>query len=71
MLFCLVIPPVIGGIIAILLGLKAKRTIAASNGAETGDGMATVGLVIGIVDLAVVALYTLFFVGSILAAFHR
>jgi len=69
-MFCLVIPPVLGGILAILLALKARRTIAASNGAETGEGMATAGLVIGIVDLAVVGLYVLFFVGAVLRAIH-
>lgn len=69
-MFCLVIPPIVGGIAAILLGLKAKRTIAASNGAESGDGMATAGLVIGIVDLAVVAIFVLTVLGSILRAFH-
>ncbi len=58
-LFCLVIPGVVGGIAAILLGNKAKRAIAASNGAETGDGMATIGLVIGIIDLALTVLFVL------------
>lgn len=69
-MFCLVIPPIVGGIIAILLAVKAKRVIAASGGTEAGDGMATVGLVVGIVDLAIVAIFGLAIIGAISKAIH-
>ena len=64
-MFCLIIPPVVGGVIAILLSLKSRRTIAASNGAETGEGLATAGLVIGIIDLVIVAVGGLAIIGAI------
>jgi hypothetical protein len=67
-LMCTILAPVIGGVVAILLALKAKRTIAASNGAESGDGMATAGLVIGIIDLALIALTGLAIIGAITKA---
>jgi hypothetical protein len=59
---------VIGGLAAVLLAMKAKRGIAASNGAETGEGMATAGLVLGIITLALTAIYVLVFVGAIMRA---
>jgi hypothetical protein len=51
---------IILGPIALGLGLSAKKDIAASNGSVTGGGMATAGIVLGV--LAVVS-----FVGLLLA----
>ena len=39
--------PVVGGIIAVALGHRARIEIARSAGKLTGDGMAVVGLVLG------------------------
>lgn len=37
----------LGSILALVFGYRAKREIRESNGAETGDGMATAGIVLG------------------------
>ena len=42
----------IGGILAIVFGHIAKSEIRKSSGTITGDGMATAGLVLGYVNLA-------------------
>jgi len=42
----------IGSILALVFGYIAKRQIAASNGTEGGDGMATAGIVLGWVGIA-------------------
>jgi hypothetical protein len=39
------------GIPALILGNMAKKEIAASGGAETGGGMATAGVVLGIISI--------------------
>jgi hypothetical protein len=57
------------GIVGIILGLKAKREIAASNGAESGEGMATGGIITSIVGLVftglgVLAILAITFLGS-------
>ncbi|HEY8679565.1 MAG TPA: DUF4190 domain-containing protein [Candidatus Dormibacteraeota bacterium] len=46
--------PVIGGIVAVITGHMAKREIRRTG--EQGDTLATVGLVLGYVHLAVVVL---------------
>jgi hypothetical protein len=46
-----VIVPIIGAIVAIITGHKAKNEIRDSNGQLTGDGMATAGLVLGYLQL--------------------
>ncbi len=43
--------PLIGAIIAVITGHMAKREIRESMGNLTGDGMATVGLVLGYLQL--------------------
>lgn len=43
--------PIIGAIIAVITGHMAKREIRESMGNLTGDGMATVGLVLGYLQL--------------------
>ncbi|MGJ9412050.1 DUF4190 domain-containing protein [Aeromicrobium sp. CF4.19] len=40
------------GIPAIILSTMAKKEIAASNGSQTGGGMATAGLILGIIAVA-------------------
>jgi hypothetical protein len=46
-----VVIPVVGGIVAIITGALARRNIRASGGRKSGGGMATAGLVLGIVNL--------------------
>jgi hypothetical protein len=46
-----VILPLIGAIVAVITGHMAKKEIRASGGRLTGDGMATVGLVLGYAQL--------------------
>ncbi len=54
--------PTIGAIVAIITGHVAKNEIRNSRGALSGDGMATVGLVLGYAHLAVVAIAICLFV---------
>jgi hypothetical protein len=42
-----------GGLVAVICGHIAKNQIRASNGYQTGDGLATAGLVIGYLNLAI------------------
>ncbi len=53
----------IGAILAIIFGFVAKNQIRNSGGVQSGDGMATAGIVLGFVGIAVVALILIF--GSI------
>lgn len=46
----------IGSVLAIIFACVAKKNIRESNGWVTGGGMATAGLVLGIIGIAVVAL---------------
>lgn len=39
------------GIVAIVLSIQAKKEIEGSGGQQTGGGMATAGLVLGIIGL--------------------
>jgi hypothetical protein len=66
--------PIIGAIVAIIAGHMARGEIARSNGTLDGDGIATVGLVLGWAHLAfivlVVLVFLMFFGGlAILAVF--
>ena len=54
--------PIIGAIVAIITGHMARGEIKRSNGTLDGDGLATIGLVLGWVHLAVIALAVLMFV---------
>lgn len=47
---------------AIWLARRAKREIAASNGTQGGDGMATAGMVLGIVGLVFLVLFVIYIV---------
>jgi hypothetical protein len=46
------------GIAAIILGNSAKKEIAASGGAETGEGMAKAGLILGIIGTVLAVIMT-------------
>jgi hypothetical protein len=54
--------PIIGAIVAIVTGYMARGEIRRSNGTLDGDVMATIGLVLGWVHLAFIALAILMFV---------
>ena len=47
----------IGSILAVIFGVMARREIRASEGAQGGEGLATAGLVIGWVGLALTFLF--------------
>ncbi len=49
----------LGSVGAVVLGHMAKREIAASGGRQTGGNLATAGLAIGYIGLAIMALYLL------------
>jgi hypothetical protein len=49
------------GPFAIWLSRKGKREIAASGGTQGGEGMATAGLILGIIDLLFLAAAILYF----------
>jgi len=48
------------GIIAIVLAVKARRAIAAEPERYSGQGMATTGLVLGIIDVSFYGLLIIF-----------
>ena len=50
------------GIPEVILGPQAKREIAASGGTQTGDGMATAGIVLGWISIGLTAALVAFFV---------
>ena len=54
------------GIPAIILAVQGKRQIALSNGQQTGGGLATAGLVLGIIATVLSGLFMIFFVIGIL-----
>jgi hypothetical protein len=54
----------VGSVLAIIFAAVAKKNINQSNGWVTGGGMATAGLVLGIIGAAVVALVVIAAAGS-------
>ncbi len=48
----LTLMPVLGSIIAVITGPMARREIAASGGTLSGEGLATAGMVLGWISLA-------------------
>jgi len=54
--------PIIGAIVAIVAGHMARGEIKRSNGMLDGDGIATVGLVLGWAHLAFIVIAVLMFV---------
>jgi hypothetical protein len=73
--------PIVGNVLAIIFGHMAKREIAQSGDRLTGDGLATVGLILGYIGVGLwvlgILVFVLFGVGicgcgtctSLLAAF--
>ena len=61
----------IGSILGIIFGYKAKREIDASNGAQTGRGLAVAGIVIGWVTLALFVVWIIVFVTVFLPHWHH
>lgn len=61
----------LGGLLAVIFGHIAKKEIRESNGMVSGDGLATVGLILGYVNIAIsligVCLGILFFAGVLAA----
>jgi len=51
--------PLIGSVLAIVLGHMAKSEIRSSRNAISGDGLATVGLVMGYITIGLAVLGTL------------
>lgn len=51
-----IILPFILAIVAVITGNKARSEIRASNGMQSGDGMAKVGVILGWVNIALVVL---------------
>ena len=48
--------PFVGSVVAVILGPIAKRDIAASAGAQTGEGLATAGTILGWVGIGLTVL---------------
>jgi hypothetical protein len=48
--------PFIGSIVAVIIGPIAKRDIVASGGAQTGEGLATAGTILGWVGIGLTVL---------------
>jgi hypothetical protein len=62
--------PIVPSIIAIILGGKSKRNIAASGGTLGGEGLAKVGVILGWVGIALGVLgIVLGLIGGIFSAF--
>jgi hypothetical protein len=55
----------IGSVLAVIFGGKARREIRESRGAQTGDGLALAGIIIGYIGIALVILwiFAIFFLG--------
>jgi hypothetical protein len=54
----------IGSVLAIIFGFVAKKNIRESNGLQTGGGMATAGIVLGIVGAVIFLVLILAVVGG-------
>jgi Domain of unknown function (DUF4190) len=52
----------IGSVGAVVLGHMSKREIARSEGRETGAGLATAGVVIGYIGVAIMVIYLLIYI---------
>ena len=59
----------IGSILALIFGVVARKEIAASGGAQSGQGMATAGIVLGCVGMGTLALFVVFGFLAALAGF--
>ncbi len=67
------IVPVLGALVAVIVGGMAKKEIRQSGGRMTGEGMATAGIILGWINIAIgvigICLTVLVFVGAISAPF--
>jgi Domain of unknown function (DUF4190) len=52
----------ITGVLAVIFGYVAKKKIRESNGTLGGDGLATAGLIIGWIDIAIMVLFIIFII---------
>jgi hypothetical protein len=52
----------LGSVGAVVLGHMAKRQIADSDGQQSGDSVATAGLVIGYIGIALLLIYVIYIV---------
>jgi hypothetical protein len=59
---CYAVPGLVLGIVAIVLGQKAKSDIRASQGRQAGEGMAKAGFIMGIVSVVLSLLAAAIFV---------
>jgi hypothetical protein len=64
-----VVIPLIGAIVAIITGNNARKEIAASNGMQTGDGMAKVGVILGWVNIALSVICGCIFAATLILPF--
>ncbi len=55
----------LGSIGAVVLGHMSKREIARSQGRQSGDSLATAGLIIGYIGLAIMAIYLLIYIAAL------
>lgn len=65
--------PLVGGIVAIVLGRSSERRIAASRGALTGEGLARAGVILGWINVVLGVLLLIIWAAliSILAGLGR
>ena len=49
----------LGSLGAVIAGHMARRQIAGSNGSQTGNGLATAGLVLGYIGLGIMLIYVI------------
>lgn len=59
-----VLLPVIGSILGVVFGYRARREIADSGGAEGGGALATAGIIVGWIGLALLIIWVLAFCSS-------
>ena len=57
-----IVLPIVGAIVAIIAGHMARGEIRRSNGTLDGDGLATIGIVLGWAHLAFIVIAVLMFV---------
>ena len=55
----------LAGIPALILGSSAKKEIAAAGGAQSGEGMATAGVILGWISVAISVVVLLVFAGGV------
>lgn len=46
--------------LAVVFGVRARRTIGTSNGWRTGDGLAVAGIVLGVIGIVISVVYLVF-----------